>query len=363
MISKSRKYLILVTAWFALVTIVFNKGGYAISRFNDSLRVFVTTGDFGVRTVTSEGIPVSHSARTRKSFVSPYYVVHYGLLYSMAVPLAKRHNVEVWREDETFKYWDIAGVDPDETKFRNCANWLVDNAKMLDGQVHLAYDFDWPYANYPGGALHAPWWSGLTDASAMVVLLRAYDASGDPKYLRVADELYRSVLTPANRGGSLVKFNGHPWIEEYVDPAVKDKPMAFVLNGMAYAANAVQAYEDFTGTTSRAAAGLYASIGENSPKFAMGDWSYYDAIGTPANIKYHIVNTALLAEVGRRLGARSVQGTVDRWEVGVRNPGLFWVMHASFTAALAQFVMEYVLVLVVGMIIIWFVVRWTKYGR
>ena len=77
---------------------------------------------------------------------------------------------------------------------------MVKNARAgTSGLTHLLYDFDWPYAAYPDGKLKAPWWSGLTDAYATTLLLRAWDCFGDQRYLDTAKQLYSSAISPVEK--------------------------------------------------------------------------------------------------------------------------------------------------------------------
>lgn len=77
-----RKRLILFVVAFVAVTAAFNFFAYEINQFNAKLRVLVRTGELGLRAFDDRGMPVSRNARTGEDFVSPFYVVHYGLIYS-----------------------------------------------------------------------------------------------------------------------------------------------------------------------------------------------------------------------------------------------------------------------------------------
>ena len=163
----------------------------------------------------------------------------------------------------------------------------------------------------------------MTDAYAIILLLRGYDCFKDEAYYELAEQLYYSVLRPVSMGGSLVYWNGLPWIEEYVDPHAEDIETPRVFNGMAYAYFGVLAFEQARGITQNASDALLASIAKHIYDFDMGYWSFYDAIGNPANIKYHRINWALT--VDPRISSVISPELQRRWEVGVRYPVLYLI--------------------------------------
>lgn len=346
MFRKSHRTILIgacCALWIACVVVVFNKFAYPITQFNDDTRAFVFTGKMAIRDVNNKGIPVSYSPRGVGQFISPFYVVHYGLLYSRQVSKRERHVPMLWAEDDTFQYWDIPKLTTLPGYFKDSVDWVVRHTAYSRGNLHLIYNFDWPYKGYPGGYVRAPWWSGLTDATAIVLLLRAYDVYGDSKYLDAAAGLYRSVLTPVASGGSLTELNGSPWVEEYVDPRLGRGSMSYVLNGMIYAAKAIAMYEKFMGIEHGMSIKLFDSVVKNIDRFNLGSWSYYDGVGTPANVKYHLINTASILDVYKISGDKSILTIYEDWKNTAKNPGIFWLLHAQHSASFWQFVCEIIL--------------------
>ncbi|MBW8305224.1 MAG: D-glucuronyl C5-epimerase family protein, partial [Brevundimonas sp.] len=210
-----------------IITGVFNVWAFEITEFNAVVRTAITHGAKPTA-FTAEGIPVQTNSHLSQKYTSPFYVVHYGLIYSeecrSRVPATGFH----WLPDTTSSYWP----QPPRSSldlFKHSAEWVLDNISYdRHGNAHLMYNFDWPYKNYPNGKLEAPWSSGLTDAHTITLLLRAYDCFGESAYSQAADELYKSVTTPVQKGGSLAYVDGHPWIEEYIDPRVQAISMSHV---------------------------------------------------------------------------------------------------------------------------------------
>lgn len=327
--------------WSLGVTLAFDKRAYEIDAFNARTRLAVTTGELDIRSFDAKGLPLSYSARTQKQYISPFYVVHYGLMYSNNLPGRDRKSGPEWVDDESMAYWNLPPKNFETSYFKNCADWIVSHVEYSHGEAHLIYDFDWKYHNYPNGGLTAPWWSGLTDGYAIILLLRAYDEYHDDRYLDIAGQLYKSVLTPIAEGGSLNMKDGQPWIEEYVDPRAKPEKMSFVLNGMIYATYGIDAYEKYMDTQTPEATKLYDSISKNVGLFDQGYWSDYDAIGNAANIKYHRVHVALLADIAKKTGDSRLWEIRERWAFGMNNAGLYWIAHSRVGLSQLQFLLEY----------------------
>ena len=325
------------------VAAAFNFFAYEINGFNASLRVFLTKGKWHIRVFDDRGLPISRSARMEKDFVSPFYVVHYGLFYSGSCFKPDWTERYHWLEDPTAAYWNVPPIIATKKRFQYAADWVVKNLKTdAMGNAHLYYNFDWAYKNVPGGKVAAPWWSGLTEGHALTLLLRASDCFDDPAYDAAASDLYKSVLTPVSEGGSLLTMNGYPWIEEYVDPNLSEHSLSRVFNGMVYAYHGIRAYEIARGGRNMADA-LEEAIIKNVSEFSLSDhWSYYDAIGTSANIKYHRINLALI-EDDRLRQSPELKNIVDDWRLGVRHSGFFYVLFGENSISKLHFILAFVL--------------------
>lgn len=352
---KNRNKIFILIISIVITITIFNVFLQKIYDFNANIRTFVMNRKFSIREFTDDGLPLQYSPKIG-AYRSPFYVVHYGLQYSEA----GRHNVKNsnayhWKADQTFKYWPSSPLKPSLKLFRYAADWVVKNAvKNNQGNLHLVYNFDWPYKNYPNGKLKAPWWSGLTDGHAITLMLRAWDCFGDKKYLDVAKSLYKSTLKPVSAGGSLVEFNGHPWIEEYVDPQTSPTEMSKVFNGMVYAYFGVKGFEEFYGIDGFSKS-LKKSITYNLHEFDLGYWSYYDAIGSRANLKYHNVNLALIED--NRLNSPEFEEYISRWKIGQALPAVIFLIHGPKSWAYYHFIVSFLLALMVLLLIEFLVYR------
>ena len=225
---------------------------------------------FATREFDSNGIPYSNFARIRKKTVSPFYVVHYGLIYSQAIEPPQGYQY-LWEKQGSVKYWNVPPKNElvTEQNFFNSVNWVVNKTYELGlNGAHLYYDFDWPYRNLKSGGLKAPWYSGLTDGMALTLLCRAYVITGNDTYKSAAALLYESVIKPVSKGGSLITLqNGDLWIEEYVENRLSDEYQSKVLNGMIYATFGVLDYEQTFVTKNQLAPALFKSIKNNIIKF------------------------------------------------------------------------------------------------
>jgi hypothetical protein len=348
--EKWKTVAVLSVVWVLLVVVVFNKFAFEIDEFNTLIRIFIATGQKEIRVFDSQGIPHSYNARFDKSFISPFYVVHYGLIYSDSIKNRSDMKGFHWRRDPSIRYWHVPPAIVNDDYFKYSVDWIVSNIKYINGCAHLIYSFDWPYEKYPRGILKSPWWSGLTDSYAIILLLRAYDVYGDEVYLRAAKPLYDSVLTPISLGGSLSEKHGLPWIEEYVDPLVDAKGMSFVLNGMIYSYYSIKSFEEYFSIKNGASNSLKFSIKNNYESFSLGNWSYYDSLGNASNIKYHRIS---VAQLGEFMGNdETLKKLYYHWKIGANNPGYYWLISPGWPISKFHFIAMFFLISTSGVTII-----------
>lgn len=334
--------------WIVGTLFIFNKYAYNINEFNAKFRVLVTSGKLSHRNFDENGFAISTSPRIG-DFISPFYVVHYGLIYSEELKdkissdkLKQFH----WREDPSLEYWNVPPVGDNinyEEYFYNMAEWLVDNIQYFSGGYHYVYDFDWPYKGYPDGGLKAGWWSGLTDGYAIVLLLRAHEYFEDERFFDTATLLYNSLLKDIQEGGSVNYIDGNIWIEEYIDPRFSGSDMSYVLNGMIYATYGIISYEN-KNNKQLYSEGLIQSITSSLSKFDLSGWSSYDLIGNSANIKYHNIHYSLLQDLRDR--EYNIDHDVLRsWEKGYNNPGLYFILKGPISMAYYHFLATFIFVI------------------
>ena len=340
--KRNIRFIILA---FIITQLIFNAFAYKLDDFNAKIRNYLVHRKFEKIVVTDNGIPQILNPRLGL-ITSPFYVIHYGLSYSESCKKSEYSDAYHWLDDKTMKYWPR----PEKISlnyFKNSLNWVVDNISYdYNGLAHFLYDFDWPYENYEKKTIKAPWWSGLTDGYAIILLLRGYDCFNDEKYLNLAKSLYESVITPVEKGGSLIFWDGFPWIEEYVDPTGNPYKLPRVLNGMFYAYIGIKSYEEFAKKHNLKNYNLSNKLGlsilHHIQKFDMGLWSYYDAIGGKANLKYHRINWALITKEKRTELDFSIKMKIF-WGLGVYIP-FFYLIFGPISIAYVHMWMTFLLI-------------------
>ena len=165
--------------------------------------------------------------------------------------------------------------------FLNNANYLVENAVRYDNYTLWEYNFPWPYYG-----IESPWVSAMAQGEGVSVLIKAYKLTGDKKYLNSANLALNSFYVEVKDGGVTYKDKNGWWYEEYVT-GTDVQPR--VLNGMIFTLFGIYEYYEFTGDQD--AKFLFdqgiISLKNNLHKYDTGNWTYYDAIGGRASIKYH----------------------------------------------------------------------------
>ncbi|RUM50243.1 MAG: hypothetical protein DSY47_02215 [Hydrogenothermus sp.] len=348
---KNRKCYFFFFFFFIFIILFTNFYIKDILLFEAKLRNFIKNGKFTIRDINKDGIPISFSPKIGK-YISPFYVVNYGIYYS---EILREKNIITpqnpnlcWKEDESLKYWYFP-INKDKVTlryFKNTADWIVNNLQMINGKAHLIYRFNWPYPKYRYKFIKAPWWSGLTDGYAIILLIRAYDIFKEPKYLITATKLYKSVIYPVDKGGSLTKLNNFLWIEEYVDP-LHPLETPKVLNGMIYSFYGVKCYEEKFNVpiNLQFSEKLVQSIEKNIKVFDKGFWSYYDAIKNTANIKYHLIHVALLKDLADNYQLKLTK-TYNNWGIGAKFP-ILWIFYSDFSIAKLHFFIDVILIFII----------------
>ncbi len=108
-------------------------------------------------------------------------------------------------------------------KFYKQVSWLENNV-VAQGENILALPYNFPHRWYK---LSAPWYSGMAQGQAASVFVRAFNHSGEKKYLGFAQGLLNFMLLPVEQGGTLAQLEENDlWIEE----CATDRP-SLILNG------------------------------------------------------------------------------------------------------------------------------------
>ena len=244
---------------------------------------------------------------------------------------------------KAFDYWDGYQNDGDERskqRFLNCANWLVENAISHDNFSLFEYEFPLPQYN-----MTPPWRSGMAQGQGIQVLIRAYNLTGDKKYLDVAERSLKSFFVEVEDGGVTYKTStsGY-WYEEYADEHGKNSR---VLNGMMYSLIGLHEYYERTG--SKDAKILFnqgiLALKNNLSSYDSGDWTYYNALGKPAIESYHHIHITQLSLLSTFTNEPIFKIYHDKWESYERSPFLVRLIKNHTKMGIAVFGMNFVVLL------------------
>lgn len=180
-------------------------------------------------------------------------------------------------------------------KFLKAADWLLTHLKNNpDGVPVWMHDFDWEYQQ----TLKAPWYSGLAQGQGLSVLTRAFQETGEQKYMEAAARAYRSLTKDVQHGG-VVYWDAHndPWIEEYLV-----QPPTHILNGFIWALWGVRDYFLLTNDNQVRVfwEACLKTLEKNLHRFDTGFWSLYDLSEGSKNVasffyhKLHIVQLEIM---------------------------------------------------------------------
>ncbi|XRO75776.1 D-glucuronyl C5-epimerase family protein [Methanocaldococcus sp. 28A] len=205
------------------------------------------------------------------------------------------HNVNEEARKCFYKYFELKDNDPEKAQYYLkrglfLTEYLISQAEENTINVNgtnitfiiWRYNFEFPIYNLSKG-----WAGSLCQAGCLKTLYLAYRATGNKRYLILADKALNAFKVPIRDGGLLKirKLNNksYYWYPEY---ASNNPP--YVLNG--FITSVIWIGEFANKTKNRDAYILYnegiKSIKAFLPYYDAGDWSYYDALGHRCNKHY-----------------------------------------------------------------------------
>jgi len=190
------------------------------------------------------------------------------------------------------------------------AKWLLDNAENgANNSIVWRYRFDIPFYN-----ISAPWISGMAQGQAISVLLRAYQLTGDEKYLDTAHSTWKIFHLSVDKGGVISYFpDQKPFIEEYPSPAF----LTGVLNGFIFAIFGIYDYAIYINKNFAHDffLKLIDSLKDNLYRYDCGYWSYYDLM-KPLRLtskSYHRLHIEQLNGLYEITGEKIFKTFGERW--------------------------------------------------
>jgi len=117
--------------------------------------------------------------------------------------------------------WELLLQGDDQKRravFFEQADWLVEQQE--EGKWY--YHFTWKEKK-----VEAPWISGMAQGLGISVLLRAWQLAEAPKYLNAAEQAFKILEIPIDRGGVACRVGKGTWFEEFPNPSAP----SHVMNG------------------------------------------------------------------------------------------------------------------------------------
>lgn len=195
----------------------------------------------------------------------------------------------------------LTGDMHEKAEFLNICKWLDDHQDVRGG---------WDVSSLlrlPGDLKY----SAMPQGEATSALVRAWQLTGDMKYLRCAEKAFGLMMTPVEEGGTAYYHNGMIYLEEC--PGVEKNT---ILNGWLFALFGIHDMYLATGNEShrtlfyRSHETLIKQLG----KYDAGYWSYYDEKGALASPFYHDLHISQLRALCRVSNDDVLAGFIDRWE-------------------------------------------------
>ncbi|MDZ7263578.1 MAG: D-glucuronyl C5-epimerase family protein [candidate division KSB1 bacterium] len=251
------------------------------------------------------------------------------------IPLVRFHRQPNWQHNPItvsqyglYHYNRYCRTQAPESRqlFLKLADWLVDQAMptsygSLTWFYQVAMDF---YRITP------IWISGMAQAQAISLLLRAHQQTGDTKYLQTAQKAWPVLQLPVQQTGVLNRFpDERPIIEEYPSPFF----LTGVLNGFIFAIFGVHDYALYTETaTARDFFDeLIFSLQQNLWRYDSGFWSYYD-LKPPLRLAsrcYHRLHIRQLQTLFEISGTEIFKTYAESWQryATSRRCRIKWLCH------------------------------------
>jgi hypothetical protein len=262
--------------------------------------------EFGPPEVDENGIPVSDYSR--KVLIRGVTGRHYN-------PLTVAHWV-LGAYDDYLATGDVRHRD----LFLKRADWLVENQHTIkDGAILWYHTAGW-------GKSRTPWSSAMAQGFALSGLCRAYQATGDLKYLETARRAVVGLALPISEGGQAATDEaGNLFFEEWAF-----HPAIHILNGHIFALFGLHDY--YRVTRDERACELFeagvAAVRNRLPDYDAGFWSRYSLDRkkvllnhwTLAAPIYQQVHIDLLRFLYKITGDKVFARYANRWESQQRTP-------------------------------------------
>ena len=234
---------------------------------------------------------------------------------------------EIWFSIGIFQYglaaYDLFLKTNDEIykeKVLACANWAVENQQEDGGWVTFAYKKpEHPY-------------SSMAQGEGISLLIRAYIAEKDERFLEAAHRAKDFMLKPISAGGTTEYRDGDVILYEDTDNPV-------ILNGWIFSLWGLYDYCKYTGDREAwtVLEKTLVSLKRKLPDFDVKCWSKYEAGKRICSPFYHKLHIAQLNAMYDLFGDPIYQAFADKWEA---HQNSFWKPKLAFIMKALQKVLE-----------------------
>jgi heparosan-N-sulfate-glucuronate 5-epimerase len=172
-------------------------------------------------------------------------------------------------------YYDriLSGEDRLDDFLRQASYFLDHGRVAKDGILLWEYNFPFEMRNQ----LQPPWRSALAQGQGISVCLRAYQLTGDERYLDASVKAFAAFryLARDHAAGVIDDSRGYTWLEEYLV-----SPPNHVLNGFIWALWGVRDYAVFLndGDAWELWRNCLRTLRENLTHYDVGFWTTYDLV-------------------------------------------------------------------------------------
>jgi len=215
-----------------------------------------------------------------------------------------------------FRWWESCTrfpatqeIDPNARRyFLNCVDWLHENGVKRGDLLVWEYDFDTKNVK-------APWISGMAQAHAIQVLIRAFLLTQNRRHAEAAKQALKAFFVDIPDGGVRLIDKDLPdawWFCEFPAPEHQHK----VLNGMMFALLGLHELYVFTKDEQALTAfgnGVRAVLA-HLDEYDTGNWSYYDARGQFATTVYHDIHISLFWRLYHITGEEKFLRYAKKWQ-------------------------------------------------
>ena len=220
----------------------------------------------------------------------------------------------------------VSSSDADRDIMRRASDWLV-KVQQPNGGFPLTFNHIHPDPN--GYRLMAPWYSAISQANGISLLVRTYQETADKRYLETAVKALDLLDIPLEQGGLQGRIDGGIWFEETPDAASPNH----IFNGSIFALLGIN--DLYRATGNEKAWRLWMdgteSLRRNLNKFIVREspedptlpmpWSIYELkqYGEPKKPHYLTdfymgIHIKLMREMAERTGQVYYTTVADLWE-------------------------------------------------